>query len=301
MQCLSKITLAFTTGLLILLTWSPDGRTIAFHSDRTGAWHIYTVPAAGGTVKQLTTWPGWQGQPDYSPDGNKLAFVYMPPGGQQWIDEEIGIMPARGGSYINFTKTRGLDWWPDWSPNGRNIVFSSTRNAISSWHVTFNYVQTYPTGSAKRLSSWPYPLDEQHPRWSPNGSEIAFNAYTKTNTYAVDIFRIPAGGGNPVNLTNTPNVIDNCPSWSPDGRYIVYGTGALQGNIDLYMIPRGGGTRTRLTDDPDNDYAPAWSPDGKKIAFTSERYDNKGDICVLYLEFPCVKPASLGKIKALYR
>jgi TolB protein len=281
--------------------WSPDGKTIAFHSNRSGTWHIYTVPATGGTVKQLTAWSGLQGQPAYSPDGNKIAFVFMPPGGRQWIDEEIGIMPARGGSYINFTKTKGLDWWPDWSPDGRKIVFSSTRNVISPWHVTFNYVQPYPTGSAKRLSSWPYPLDEQHPRWSPNGSEIAYNADTKMSTWAIDIFRIPATGGKPINLTNTPNVIDFAPTWSPDGRYIVYDTGALQGNTDLFMIPRAGGTPIRLTDHPDHDYGAAWSPVGNKIAFTSQRYNKRGDICLLYLEFPSVQPTSIGKIKALYR
>ncbi len=282
--------------------WSPDGTTIAFHSNRSVDWHIYTVPATGGIVKQITAWGGSQGQPDYSPDGSKIAFVYLPRGGQQWIDEEIGIMPASGGSYINFTKTKGLDWWPDWSPNGRKIVFSSTRSVISSWHVTSNYVQPYPTGSAKRLSSWPYPLDEQHPRWSPNGSEIAYNAYTKMSTWAIDIFRIPAIGGTPINLTNTPNVIDWAPSWSPDGRYIVYDSGALQqGGSDLYIIQRQGGEPTRLTKHWGNDYAASRSPDGKKIAFTSERYAPRGDICVLYLEFPSVHPTSLGKIKALYR
>lgn len=279
--------------------WSPDGKTIAFHSNRSGTWHIYTIPATGGNVKQLTAWPGTQGQPDYSPDGSKIAFVFIPPGGQQWIDEEIGIMPAGGGSYINFTKTVGLDWQPDWSPDGKKIAYGSAREHLNPPHIIQIYTQPYPTGQAEKLFQWP--LDAQLPKWSPSGNEIAFDAYTKMNTFAVDIFRISATGKNPINLTNTPDVIDNGPSWSPNGRYIAYSNGALQGNEDLYMIPRSGGAPIRLTDDPDNDYAPAWSPDGKKIAFTSERYDNMGDICVMYLEFPSVQPTSIGKIKALYR
>jgi TolB protein len=279
--------------------WSPDGKTIAFHSNRSGTWHIYTVPATGGPVKQLTFGGGYQGQPDYSPDGTKIAFFYMPPGGQKYVDEEIGIMPASGGSYINFTKTKGLDWQPDWSPDGKKIAFGSTRKYLNE-HFIRIYTQNYPQGQAKQLFDWPC-LDTQCPDWSPDGSEIAFDAYTKFSTWAIDVFRIPSSGGTAVNLTNTPNVIDEMPSWSPNGRYIVYDNGALQGNTDLYIIPRGGGTPTRLTTDPENDYAAAWSPDGKKIAFTSERYDHMGDICVLYLEFPSVQPTSLGKIKALYR
>ncbi len=121
------------------------------------------------------------------------------------------------------------------------------------------------------------------------------------STWAVDIFRIPATGGTPINLTNTPTVIDWSPTWSPDGRYIAYDSGALQGGSDLYMIQRQGGEPTKLTKHWDNDYAASWSPDSKIIAFTSERYDCKGDICVLCLEFPSVQPTSLGKIKALYR
>jgi Tol biopolymer transport system component len=278
--------------------WSPDGSTIAFHSNRSGTWHIYTVPATGGNVKQLTAWPGLQGQPDYSPDGTKIAFVYMPPGGEQYVDEEIGIMPASGGSYINFTKTKGLYWQPDWSPDGKKIAFGSTRKYFNE-HFLRIYIQNYPQGQAKLLFDWSW-LSLQNPSWSPNGAELAFDAYTKRSTWAVDIFRISSGGGTAVNLTNTPDVIDDMPSWSPNGRYIAYANGALQGNMDLLMIPRGGGAPIRLTYDLDNDYAPAWSPDGKKIAFTSERYDNQGDICVLYLKFPGVQPTSIGKIKALY-
>ena len=52
-------------------TWSPDGRWIAF-SMRGSIWR---VPSAGGVAKELTSGPGYDYQPNYSPDGNRIVFV----------------------------------------------------------------------------------------------------------------------------------------------------------------------------------------------------------------------------------
>ena len=60
------------------------------------------------------------------------------------------------------------------------------------------------------------------------------------------------------------------PSWSPDGRRIVF-SGLANGVTDLYMIDADGRNLRQLTDDPYGDLQPAWSPDGRSIAFASER------------------------------
>ncbi len=219
-------------------------------------------------------------------------------------DEDVYIMPSGGGSYINFTNNPGCyDALPDWSPAGNYIAFTSKRNSPPPpWDISYIWVQPYPSGVPSRVT--PGTDDEQCPDWSPNGSEIAYNAWVTFSTWDVDIFRVPSGGGTPMNVTNSHEIAEFAPSWSPDGQYIAYERydPAGEHNWDIYMIPRAGGAPTRLTNDPANDWAAAWSPDGTRIAFTSDRNNNWADIYVLYLDGnPAVQPSSLGKIKALFR
>ncbi len=280
--------------------WSPDGATIAFQSTRSGDYDIYTVPAAGGAVTRLTSWPGDQGQPCYSPDGNNICFTWrLVP----YEDEDVCIMPASGGgSYINFTNDPGhYDGLPDWSPDGNYIAFGSQRDSPPPpWDIEYIYVQPYPSGAATKVT--PGPWDDQCVDWSLDGTELAYSTWVTASTYDTDIFRIPSSGGSRVNVTNSHEVQEFMPSWSPDGLYIAYDRYELaENNQDIYIISRNGGTPTRLTKDPGRDWAPAWSPDGTRIAFTSRR-NNNTDIYVLYLEGnPLVEPSSLGKIKALFR
>src|SRR5262249_7965034 len=54
--------------------WSPDGQTLVYCAERDGEFDVYTIPAAGGAEKRLTTAPGLDDGPEYSPDGNTIYF-----------------------------------------------------------------------------------------------------------------------------------------------------------------------------------------------------------------------------------
>ena len=82
-----------------------------------------------------------------------------------------------------------------------------------------------------------------------------------------------------INLTNTPNTWEETPSWSPDGKAIVY-AGVETGVTNLFTISANGRKRTQLTDTSYRDAQPAWSPDGQYIAFSSNR-DGNADIYLL--------------------
>lgn len=145
------------------------------------------------------------------------------------------------------------------------------------------------------------PYWEHRPTWAPAGNELAFAAALLVPWYQSDIFRVPASGGNPTNITTTYKIYEDGPSWSPDGGYIAYEASLTPGGAaDVYVMPVSGGTAVNITNHPANDYAPAWSPDGSRIAFVSDR-DGNDEIYVLYLSGEAVTPASLGKIKALFR
>ncbi len=281
--------------------WSPDGLFTVFQSDRAGRYDIYKIPATGGAESRLTSWPNDQGQPCYSPDGQYIVFTWR----NVAYDEEVCIMPAAGGSYINFSNNPFYDALADWSPTGDNIAFVSTRARVvrsPGWTFEWIWIQPYPSGPARRLTSPGY-LDEQCPDWSPDGNYIAYHSWPSAHTYDVDIFVAPVAGGPPKNVTNSYNVQEFDPSWSPDGLYIAYDRldpGENPPNTDVYIIPAAGGSPTRITTNPAIDYAPAWSPDGSRIAFTSAR-DGNAEIYVVCLQGEAVAPASLGKIKALFR
>ena len=104
--------------------FSPDGRRIAFASERSGSWAIWVAAADGSQPRQLTThrW-GWQGSPNWSPDGRAIAFDAYDPDGHV----HVWTIPAEGGTPRRITKPTGDQTVPTWSRDGKWIYFSEAR------------------------------------------------------------------------------------------------------------------------------------------------------------------------------
>ena len=119
--------------------------------------------------------------------------------------------------------------------------------------------------------------DDWSPSWSPDGKLIVFvsdrdeHPDVMPGWFTSEIYVMDANGENQQNLTNNP-ADDGFPSWSPDGKRIVFQSGRDDRQYEIYVMDADGDNLQRITENPNNeDEYPSWSPDGKQIVFSSAR------------------------------
>jgi TolB protein len=214
------------------LAWSPDGRRIAFDSDRDGNFEVYVVNAGGSGQRNLTRKPGFDSDPVWSPDGRKIAFVSSdregngPPRGY-----EIYVMNADGSGQQMLARGHA----PAWSPDGRRIAFRSDRDGNGEV-----YVMNADGSGLRRLTR--NPASDGGPVWSPDGRKIAFERFRHGNT---EVYVMNADGSGPRNLTRNA-ARDSSPAWSPDGRKIVF-VSNRDDNGEIYVMNADGSGLRKLT------------------------------------------------------
>ena len=199
-------------------------------------------------------------------------------------DLEIYVMGTDGGNLRRLTKNSDGDWDPSWSPDGKRIVFLSNRDGHVDGGAPIPeiYVMDADGGNQQNLTNTPNA--DRSPSWSPDGKRIVFESdrrMIEDKPHQLEIYVMDADGRNQQNLTNNNPNEDRYPSWSPDGKRIVFSS-SREGHFEneaavtyeIYMMDADGGNQQRVTNNRNNDLSPVWSPDGERIAFASDR---KGD------------------------
>jgi Tol biopolymer transport system component len=146
--------------------WSPDGRKIAFVSNRSGSDDIWVVDAEGGGLVNLTRSRG-SGRPVWSPNGRLIAFRSDRDG-----NGEVYVMNADGSGVKRLTRNPASDGGPVWSPDGRKILFVRFRRGNSDI-----YVMNRDGSGQRNLTPGVRPARTAYdgaPVWSPSGRLIAF-------------------------------------------------------------------------------------------------------------------------------
>jgi TolB protein len=197
-------------GFDICPAYSADGKHIAFCSNRTGVFEIWTMKANGQQQRQLTHLGTRALFPDYSPDGDRVAFMALDlaPGARP----DIFVIDADGGGLVRLTNYPGLDAFPAWSPDGSKIAFVSDRSGVAQV-----WVMDADGSNPTQLTTDPAPKD-QLPDWSPDGTKIAYQSFA---TGGGDIYVMNADGSDQRRLTTDP-ALEIGAAWSPDGTQIAF-------------------------------------------------------------------------------
>jgi Tol biopolymer transport system component len=187
--------------------WSPDGRKIAFSSNRDGDYEVYIMNRDGSDQKRLTENSALDVGSLWSPDGKKLLFVSNRDG-----NGEIYSMNVDGSEQKNLTHRPGRDYGPSWSPDGRRIAFVSMHGPEDARGLDRNFeihIMNADGSEQKRLTDRPG-LDWRI-NWSPDGRKIAFISNRDGNHV---IYVMNPDGTEQKRLTS--NTARNWgPSWSP--------------------------------------------------------------------------------------
>ena len=252
-----------------LLTPARAGFVLLFCVAAAFAWlGWYGARRGEGTVgvrrlTQVTTSTGLDIFPALSPDGGYVAYSSDRGGEFEIYVRQL----APGGREIQITSDGGRNFQPAWSPDGQFIAYYSQRRG-GLW------VLPAMGGVARRLTEF-----GSKPAWSPDGRWLALELRRGDD---MQVAVVPAGGGEPVQLTREPGL--SWPhSFSPDGDRVAF-AGMREGRWNLYWVSRSTGEQRRLTHfDETNTYVryPAWSPAGDRIVF--ERAHATGNVWLMEL------------------
>jgi hypothetical protein len=156
--------------------WSPDGQTLAFVGERSGEFDIYSILAAGGEEKRLTTAPGLDDGPEYSPDGKYIYFNSERTGIMQ-----IWRMRPDGTEQEQVLSDDSNDWFPHISPNGKWMVFLSFEKDVKGHPPNQNVMLRLMSLSDKKVTILAKLFGGQGtinvPSWAQDSTQLAFVSY----------------------------------------------------------------------------------------------------------------------------
>jgi Tol biopolymer transport system component/tRNA A-37 threonylcarbamoyl transferase component Bud32 len=259
---------AGATGRRPRLIWVLVGATILLLAAAgVGLWLLRPASHAVPKLVPLTSYPGQQRDPAFSPDGKQVAFAWN---GEKEDNFDIYVKLVDAGTPLRLTSNPADEYEPAWSPDGRYIAFS---RAFSD-HTEIWMIPALG-GAERKLGE----LAPQYPgaglSWSPDGKYLALVDKIAPREPA-SIFLLSVETGDKRKLTSSPTEYagDFGPLFSPDGKTLAFVRYSSAGSGEIYVLPvtpdgRPLGEPRRLTHDERLILGLDWTADGRRIVYSS--------------------------------
>ncbi|MCH7662757.1 MAG: PD40 domain-containing protein [Chloroflexi bacterium] len=225
-----------------LLSWSPDNHYLLFWGtpkDDPTANVILRLDVNSGQIDTLTAdYTKWNAYPAWSPDGSRIAFVTNRPGDLPDTTNDIWLINAGGSSPVILVQASEPGWdesKPAWSPDGGQVAFFRYPSPVAdrSAHTLSQglWAINVDAGIERLIHEFENAEFSQAPVWSPDGSWIAF---TIGQFDQIDVWLVPAAGGQAVNISNLPGE-EGSLAWSPDSAWLLF-TNTFEGGTFIYIV-----------------------------------------------------------------
>ncbi|WP_114240965.1 S9 family peptidase [Dyella sp. C9] len=294
------------------IAWAPDSRHLAFLSDCASGGKqkdllVADVQQAKAVPSHVASLPGIADALSWSPDGKQLGFLYVPNGtrrssalyaakpaaGEIGVDglevQRVAAVDAQGGAVRLLTTADTNAYEFSWSPDGRRIAYvGAPPPGDNNWWVAKLYVQDAQANARASMVLDPaatsgslHGLQIALPRFSPDGQRIAFIGGLMSDQGATggDIYTVPAGGGEPTNLTPGTRVTPAWLAWTGAQQLLVAQVSNGQSQVAEYAIAADKATPTRTLftlpasiGDGSAEMALSLSADHRQVAFVQSSY-----------------------------
>jgi eukaryotic-like serine/threonine-protein kinase len=234
------------------------------------------TPEAALNPIPLTTYPGFQGLPSFSPDGNQVAFVWN---GEKQDNDDIYVkMIGTNGPPLRLTTDPAFDHDPAWSPDGRFVAFLRTLPSGKDAVLLIPAI-----GGLERKIAEIFPGNR--PTWSPDGNWLAISEKdSESERFALYLLSVDSGEKR--RLTYPPKQFfgDFDPAFSADGRSLAFSRSIDAHSpelSDLYVLPfsdgwKPAGEPAQVTFGNRGVEYPAWTADGREIVYGAGSFVSKG-------------------------
>lgn len=278
------------------VTWSPDGAEVIYSMQGT----LWRQRVGSEEAAQISDGPGYDYQPDWSPDGRFVVYVSY-----EKDALALRILDLTSNESRILLENGAVNVEPRWSPDGSQVAFVSTAYE-GRFHV---FTATFANGALgmpqrisedrdSRLPRYYYSVYDHYlsPTWSPDGRELIVVSNRDHIWGSGGIWRLDARAGGVLReIRNEETTWRARPDWSRDGKRVVYGSYIGRQWHQLWLMTDNGGDPFQLTYGDFDATGPRWSLTGDRIAYISNEGGNTS------LRIVTVPGGAISQVRAAHR